>query len=64
MFLICFQYYTTLLPTPQKDEVELDKVQEEVKPLIKMCKHFHTSDDLTRQNQTGTCMEEMRWWIY
>lgn len=63
MFLIYFEYYTTLVPAPQNDIVELEKVQEGVKPLIKVCKHFYTSNDLTRQNWTGICMEEMRWWI-
>lgn len=50
MFLICFEYYTTLLPAPQNDIVELEKVQEVRKPLIKICKNFHTSNDLMRQN--------------
>lgn len=50
MFLIYFEYYTTLVPAPQNDIVELEKVQEGVKPLIKVCKHFYTSNDLTRQN--------------
>lgn len=57
MLLVCFEYYTTLVPTPQNDIVGLEKVLVGVKPLIKMCKHFHISNDLTRQNLTGTCIE-------
>lgn len=35
MFLVWFEYYTTLVPAPQNYIVELEKVQEGVKPLIK-----------------------------
>lgn len=35
MFLICFEYNTTLVPAPQNDIVELEKVQEVRNPLIK-----------------------------
>lgn len=35
MFLVCFEYYTTLVLAPQNDIIELEKVHKGAKPLVK-----------------------------